>query len=369
MNKKKKNGLKWVLLVIVLIITAFTVTMVACGLFKEKGSEKAAEEQGETAEEELYDAGSLSDTGLGGIGDVSIDTDEATIDFDLSDLPDTMEPCGICSYDGCLYITDSFSKCVWKATADGIDILAGADSSRDIYDKPQGGYNDASLTEALFKLPWTVTPFLGGIAVSDTENNAIRLINDDRVDTINSANGTDEYNYPTGITSDGAGHLFVSDTHSDSVKIVSEDGTVSTFIDGLDSPMGLSFNSGYLYIAETGKNRIIKVNASDVSAKKSSSDIELVAGNGEEGFKDGATPEASFSSPKGIAVAGDGTVFVADTVNSAVRLIKGGQVSTLNIVDERIPDAELVSPVGICIQGRRLYICDNFGKKIYTADL
>ena len=368
MNKKNKNGLKWVLLIIVLIITAFTVSMVACGLFKEKSGEKAAEENSGESEESMYDTSAFPDTGNEQISLDGIISDEATIEFDLSALPDTIEPCGICYADGCLYITDSYAKSVWKISEDTTEVFAGADSSRDIYDKPQGGYNDAPANEALFKLPWSVAPFLNGIAVTDTENNAIRLINDNRVDTVNSVNGTDEYNYPTGIASDGAGNLFVADTHSDSIKAVSEDGTVSTLLDGLDSPMGLSYNSGFLYIAETGKNRIIRISTEDVSSKKSSADVELVAGSGEEGFSDGVYTDATFSSPKGLTVTTDGSVFVADTVNGAVRLVKDGQVSTLEIRDTRIPEAELVSPIGICIQGRRLYICDNFGMKIYTAD-
>ncbi|WP_408069749.1 hypothetical protein [Butyrivibrio sp. JL13D10] len=368
MNKKKKNGLKWVLLVIVLIITGFTVTMVACGLFKEKSTEKASEDEN-ASEEGLYDSSDSADSVPDSKDYEGISTNEENIDFDLSVLPDTVEPCGICSYDGCLYVTDTFSKCVWQVSAEGVSILAGADSSRDIYDKPQGGYNDASAEEALFKLPWDVAPFLSGIAVSDTDNNVVRIISNNEVNTINSVSGNDEYNYPTGIASDGAGHLFVSDTHSDSVKIITESGEVSTFADGLESPMGISFNAGYLYIAESGKNRIVRINATDVSSKKNEGDIEIVAGTGEEGDKDGLAAEATFASPKGIAVSGDGTVFVADTVNSAVRIIKDGQVNTMEIKDDRNPDIAPVSPIGLCIQGRRLYICDNFSKKIFTSDI
>lgn len=366
MNKKKKKGLRLALLIVVIIITAFTVTMVACGLFKEKNAEKQSKEKSEALGE---DATSFQQNA--GIGDNSLNemTDnEPSLQFDLSSLPDTAEPCGICIDDGSIYITDSYSKCVWKISDEGTEVFAGADSSRDIYDKPQGGYNDADSKEALFKMPWSVAPFLGGIAVSDTENNAIRLINGSKVDTINSSSGDTEYNYPTGITSNGEGVLFVADTHSDSIKTVTEDGKVSTFADGLDSPMGLSYSDGYLYIAETGKNRIIRISTLNLDSKKGSGDIELVGGSGEEGFKDGKSEDATFSSPKGVAVANDGTVYVADTVNGAVRKIKDGQVSTLEIKDSRMPDAELISPIGICIQGRKLYICDNFGKKIFIEE-
>ncbi|WP_026510964.1 NHL domain-containing protein [Butyrivibrio sp. LC3010] len=363
--KKKKNGLKWLVLVLVLLVTAFTGSMVACGLFKERNSDKSAD-KAEESEEIPYDAEITSLEQGDGINSIA---NGYAAEFALEELPDTIEPCGMCVYDDVLYVTDTFSKCIWKVTGSSAEIYAGAESSRDIYDKPQGGYNDADATEALFKMPWAIAPFMGGMAVTDTDNNSLRIINAGKVDTLNSSEDGSVYDYPTGISADDGGNLYIADTHSDDVKIVFSDGSVGTFAEGIDSPMGLFWKAGYLYVAETGKNRIVKVSTSDLSVPKSKNDLEVVAGSGEEGFDDGNALGATFSSPKGLAVGDDGTVYVADTVNGAVRCIKNGQVKSLEIKDSLSPDAELVSPIGICIYGGRLYVADNFGRRIYSISI
>lgn len=47
------------------------------------------------------------------------------------------------------------------------------------------------------------------------------------------------------------------------------------------------------------------------------------------GFKDGKSSEAMFDHPKGIAIAKDGTIYIADFNNNAIRMIKDGNVTTL----------------------------------------
>ncbi|SEL65287.1 Sugar lactone lactonase YvrE [Butyrivibrio sp. ob235] len=364
MNKKKKKGFKWVIVFLVLLVTTFTVSMVACGLFKEK-QEKAAQEESVEEFEEAY----IEETSSDSSEKVSGIQNENSIDFNLDALPDTVEPGGMCVFEGALYVTDSYSKCVWKVTESGAEIFAGADSEKDAYDKPQGGYNDADPAQALFKLPWDVSAYGAGIAVSDTDNGVIRIVSADKVETVlNSSGDSESFEFPTGMASDENGNLFVSDTHANSIKVITSGGDIITLLDDLNCPMGLGYNSGFLYIAETGNNRILRVNVSDASSKKSSGDIEVVAGSGTEGFTDGDASAATFSSPKAVAVANDGTVFVADTVNGAVRRISDGQVTTVEVKDEKIPDAELVSPMGMCMQGGRLYIADSFGKKIFVIE-
>ncbi|WP_029323681.1 NHL domain-containing protein [Butyrivibrio sp. AE3004] len=364
MYKKNKSKVKWIILILVLLVTIFSVSMIIWGLYKEKTSEKNQEEQGTENEEELYEIDQS-----GALNAFNAETDEKdNINFALDALPDTVEPCGMSVIEDGLYITDSFSKCIWKVTDKTAEVYAGADSSRDIYDKPQGGYNDADASEALFKLPWGIAPFIGGIAVSDTDNNAIRIISDGHVDTLNSSDSNFSYNYPTGICTDESGNLYISDTHGNEIIIVFSDGSVNSFIDELESPMGLCWNDGYLYIAETGNNRIIRISTLDVSAPKSKNDIEVVAGNGEEGSNDADTLNSSFASPKGVAVAKDGTVYVADTINGCVRMVRNGEVITMAVLDKTNPDSELISPIGICIQGSKLYVGDNFGRKIFVVD-
>ena len=365
MNKKKKKGLRLLVIIALLLVTVFTGSMVACGLIKEKLQNKNEEEAAGEGEEEAFADEAASEFGI----DSSASQAGAGLYFDLDALPDTLEPEGICAYGDVLFVADTFSKCVWKVTADGAEVFAGADSDKDAYDKPQGGYNDTDAQGALFKLPWGIAPYGAGIAVSDTDNGVVRIISENRVDTIKNSDGDPgSYEYPTGLTADESGNLFVSDTHANSVMTILPNGETTTFIENLNCPMGLCYKSGYLYIAETGNNRVIRVAVGDATTPKSSGDIEVVAGNGNEGNTDGESGVASFSSPRNLTVSDDGTVYVADTVNGAVRMIKNGLVSTLEVKDQKIPDAELVSPSGMCIFGGRLYIADSFGGKIYVIE-
>lgn len=66
-------------------------------------------------------------------------------------------------------------------------------------------------------------------------------------------------------------------------------------------------------------------------------DIRKIAPNGDvttlcggtTGYQDGALSAAKFSSPSGIAIAADRTIYVADTLNHVIRKIAGGVVTTL----------------------------------------
>lgn len=56
--------------------------------------------------------------------------------------------------------------------------------------------------------------------------------------------------------------------------------------------------------------------------------VSLVAGSGVDGFREGAAAQARFSTPYGLAVDSNNDIYVNDTGNGAVRLIRNGQVST-----------------------------------------
>jgi streptogramin lyase len=74
--------------------------------------------------------------------------------------------------------------------------------------------------------------------------------------------------------------------------------------------------------------------------------LHHVAGTGNRGYTGdgGAAIEATFNGPKGIAVAPNGTVYVVDSDNNAVRYIdpKSGRIRT-------IAAGQLNQPHGICI--------------------
>ena len=92
--------------------------------------------------------------------------------------------------------------------------------------------------------------------------------------------------------------------------------------------------------------------------------VSVVAGSGTADLTDGAAKTAAFSAPQGVTAGDDGSVYVADTGNSAIRKIKGGSVTTLVVQDPQQLSGGMISPTGLLLQGNSLYICDPFTRKI-----
>lgn len=280
------------------------------------------------------------------------------------------EPSGIVAMeDGSLLITDTYGKLVWHVQDGASTVYAGGDTVEDPYGEPVGGYNDADSEGSYFKNPWAIAPFLNGYAVTDTDNNAVRLIQGDSIQTVNGSTEEDltmtdmgvAYDHPTGLASDEEGNLYIADTLQNAVRRITPEGMVTTYSEELSDPMGLCWKDGVLYVAETGANRIVKIEEGAVS---------VVAGSGTDGMEDGAADQASFSMPQGVAVGDDGSIYVSDTGNSAVRRIRDGQVTTLVARDvEDLGSFAPVSPVGLLVQGKQLYICDNFSRKVFSVTL
>lgn len=269
--------------------------------------------------------------------------------------------------DGSLVVTDVYSKQLWRVRDRSGTVYAGSETVRDLYGQPMGGYNDAVLLNSFFKEPWAAAPFLDGWAVSDTENDVVRLVRGNTTQTLNGATKenlkvTDmgvAFNGPTGLAADGEGNLYVSDTRSGAVRRITPKGGVTTVAKNLSEPMGLCWKDGVLYIAEAGKNRIVTLKDGKV---------DVLAGSGSEGLTDGSAMQAAFSAPQGVAVGNDGSVYVADTGNGAVRKIQNGRVTTLAVRDMRAAGG-MVMPRGLLLQGNVLYICDPFARRIFTLAL
>ena len=263
--------------------------------------------------------------------------------------------------DGSLLVTDVYGKRLWKVRSRSGTVYAGGETVQGLYGEPVGGYNDASLAASYFKEPWAVAPFLDGWAVSDTENGVVRLIQGGSARTLNGATKEQlkvtelgvAFDHPTGLAADGEGNLYISDTGSGAVRKITPEGSVTTAAKGLAEPMGLCWKDGALYIAEAGKNRVVTL---------ADGKVTVLAGSGEDGLTDGGAKQAAFSAPQGVAVGADGSVYVADTGNGAVRVIRGGTVTTLTA-------GGLMTPRGLLLQGGSLYVCDPFARKIFVIAL
>ena len=119
------------------------------------------------------------------------------------------------------------------------------------------------------------------------------------------------------------GTVYVSDGQNGKVLTVSSTGAIAILAQGLDTPSGIAFDKdGDLLVADSGTSSIKKI---DAAGK-----VSTVAGmDRNPGYSDGNSDAAQFHAPIGIAAAGDGSIYVADTYNDRIRVIRDDKVYTL----------------------------------------
>ncbi|MEP7074225.1 MAG: hypothetical protein ABI878_00330 [Acidobacteriota bacterium] len=131
-----------------------------------------------------------------------------------------------------------------------------------------------------------------------------------------------EFGEPYGVAAKD-GIIYVSDGQNGRILTITPRGIVSIYAQGLDTPSGIAFNKqGELLVADSGSNSIKKIDEKGATT--------TIAGmNGKPGYVDGDVASAQFHAPIGIAVSDDGGVYVADTYNDRIRLIRDRKVFTI----------------------------------------
>jgi len=192
-----------------------------------------------------------------------------------------------------------------------------------------------------------------------------------------NASGTNAlFSNPAAIVADANGNLFVADSQNHAIRKISTNGIVSTFAGQLavagstdgtgtqaqfDSPSGVALDkNGNLFVSDTGNHTIRKTTSAGV--------VTTIAGAvGQSGFTDATGTIAQFHSPLGLAVATNGTLYVADSGNHLIRSISpGGVVNTLaglaetwGSADGTGTNARFNGPVGIALdQQGELFVSD-----------
>jgi len=290
-----------------------------------------------------------------------------------------------------VYIADRNNNRIRKVNSSGIiTTVAGTGVA---------GYTGDGSLAALAEINYPIgiaIDGLGNFCFTDRYNNSVRKVSSSGIISTVAGNGSmgfggdggaatsAELNAPGGIAIDEAGNIYICDGYNNRVRKINTSGIISTIAgtatggfsgDGgmatdaeLNQPYGIALDRyGNIYISEW-TNRIRKINASGV--------ITSIAGNGSMGLSGdgGAATLAEFNNPTGIAIDGNGNVFIADAGNSCIRWINASGIinsfAGTGIVgfsgDGGLAiDAELTAPTGVTIDSKGdFYIADLGNNRI-----
>jgi uncharacterized protein (TIGR03437 family) len=253
---------------------------------------------------------------------------------------------------GNLYIADSSNQRIRKVTANGnVTTIAGTGGSGSF--SGDGG----PATAATLNTPTSmVFDAAGNLYFADSSNQRIRRIGTDGIITTIAGNGLEGFSgdggfatsasmdFPLGLARDQAGNLYFADGNNNRIRKISAAGIISTFVgngsghfagDGgmafsasINIPSDVAIdNAGNMYIADSGNNRVRKVDPSGI--------ITTVAGTGTDGFSGDGGPasQAMLSFPWGVITDAAGAVYIADRVNSRIRKIAGALVTLAPTLD------------------------------------
>lgn len=286
---------------------------------------------------------------------------------------------------GNLFVADTENYTIRKITPDGTNWIVTTIAGNAV----QPGSADGVGQDARFYNPYSITlnPD-GNFYIADTANQMIRRLAPSGTNwivatiaglggpgAIDAIGPAARFHEPEGVAVNSNGEAYVADRMNNTVRKLTHQGgswVVTTIAgsasnpgtnDGVgaaaqfNSPLGVAVDAlGNAFVADNGNHTIRKLSTQDGQTA-----VTTIAGSpGVSGANDGTN--ALFHGPAGIAIACDGTLFVADSGNSAIRqLTSSGSVW----MTKTIVGSGLSSPCGIAVdQSTNLYVVQAIGSTV-----
>lgn len=306
--------------------------------------------------------------------------------------------------DDVIYVADTNNNVIKSIENGKISVLAGQVTEKNAWNESMSGYKDGNIKTAMFNQPTGIRAVKDGLLVVDTGNHCLRLVNTKAgIVTTYAGNGkagnktgerkAAQFDTPRGIDISPNGDIYVSDTRNHCIRKIDKNGIVTTFagiagtdgyMDGsiqeatFNQPTGIVYDGGVLYVADTGNQRIRKIENGVVTTLAGSS-VWKISGTKDYvgGYQDGDALSAQFDTPINITIDAKGVLYVADKMNHMIRTIKDGQVKTLAgfgglKTDEGTDWSNyLMSPDGMFVStgDGKLYVADTFYNRVSSFDL
>lgn len=195
-----------------------------------------------------------------------------------------------------------------KAKASWMDRLAGGQTDQEKFNPKDfpyqmiGPYGIAIDSKGLV---YVADQRVGAVFIFNTETQDVQLIR----------NGYEaHFGWVNGLAIDDDDRLFVSDGKLHKVLIFNSKHEVESQItEGLQDPVGLAIDTTnrFLYVVDTQQDQVIVYDADT---------LKLLRRIGTGGKNHFLTTPGDFGAPQGVAVDGDGNVYVTDTMNNRVEI-------------------------------------------------
>ncbi len=243
----------------------------------------------------------------------------------------------VVSSNGNVYVADSLNNSIRKISNGVVTTLAG---------NATAGFVDGTGNSASFNFPFDLTLDLSeNLYIADSSNDSIRFCTAAGVVTRYAGQYTGfrdgnrlaitgaQFNKPTSVAFNlSTGELYVTDTTNNAIRVISGD-NVSTALINYYAPVGGSFDSlQNYYFTEQGFNRIIKYSLSNGTNV-------IFAGDGTEGFQNGLDLSSSFAFPFKVCAISPSLAYVADNENNVIR-----RISSFVTPITEILNADSISP-------------------------